>query len=282
MNNYSKILSRTIGQGVRSAFIVVTLMICPKSWAAQEAIVISEKAIIYSNQLMQGPLGYISRGKKVTIGEVGRNKNQVYPIVVSGKIAYIRAKDISFELDQNQSLTASRFYELTKERHNTHYSLGFVNYKSQTNSAAASEESFSWYGYQVKGETYYNSWGVQLLTTGMWATSGEEQFRSIELGVGVTRLILELNKFKLNFFVQALGIPFANYTVGSKFRVNGGGYGGGIGMAAIYDIQQRWGVEGSFGIYHTRLMSFDPPENFESPEGKFSGVRTILSAYYRF
>lgn len=257
---------------------------CQKSWAAQEAIVINEKAIIYSTRQMQAPIGYVSRGKKVLIGEVAQNNNQVYPIVVSGKIAYIKAADLSFELDQNQNFTATRFYELTKESYRTHYSLGFVNYSSQSKSTSTGlDESFNWYGYQLKGETHYSScWGVHIFTTGLWATKGEEQFRSIELGVGGSYMLFEIRKLKLNFFMQALGIPFANYARGSKFRVNGGGYGGGLGMSATYDVQSRWGVEGSFGIYHTRLMGFDTPEDFESPDPKFSGARTVLSAYYRF
>ncbi|MFA7614872.1 MAG: hypothetical protein WCY48_11605 [Candidatus Caldatribacteriota bacterium] len=284
MVNYIAFLSKTVSSGVIRGIALLALFICPNSWAAQEAIVVSDKAIIYSTLQMQAPIGYVSRGKKVTVGEVPRNNNRVYPIVVSGKIAYIKARDISFELDQNQGFTATRFYELTKETYNTHYSLGFVNYSSQSQSKASDvDESFNWYGYQLKGETYFKSgWGANLFTTGMWATKGEEQYRSIELGFGVSYMLFELRKLKLNFFMQALGIPFANYARGTKFRVNGGGYGGGLGMSATYDVQTRWGVEGSFGIYHTRLMGFDTPENFESPEPKFSGARTVLSAYYRF
>lgn len=283
MNYYTTILSKIVGLKDFWWLPLLTALFWQDSWAAREAVVITNKAIIYSTIEMQAPLGFIPRGKKVLVGEVARNWEQVYPIIVSGKVAYIRAKDLSFESMSDDNFVATRFYNLTKESHNTHYSLGFINYSSQYNSPATGLDGpLTWYGYQLKGESYYKRWGVHLMTSGMWANKGEEQFRSIELGVGGSYMMVELKRFRLNFFAQLVGVPFANYALGSKFRVNGGGYGGGLGLAATYDVKKRWGVEGSLGVYQTRLMGFDTPEEFESPEPTFSGARTVLSAYYRF
>lgn len=245
---------------------------------------IADRAVIYSTSQLEGPLGYVSRGKKVQVGEVPRNRNQSYPIVVSGQIAYIGAKDISFDVDEKQNFVAVRFYELSKETYNTYYSLGFINYSSQYKSPVTGlDESFNWYGYQLKGEFIHESrWGVHVLTTGMWGTKGEEQFRSIEFGIGGSYMVFELNRLRINLFAQLLGIPFANYAVGSKFRVNGGGYGGGLGLSTTYNVSDRWGVEGSFGVFQTRITGFDAPDEYESPDPTFSGARTVLSAYYRF
>ncbi|MFA5584302.1 MAG: hypothetical protein WDA09_08815 [Bacteriovoracaceae bacterium] len=284
MNYFTFIPSISVGLKVFLGLTLAIFLYCPKSEAAQTAIVVADQAVIYSTSELTGPIGYVPRGKKVQVGEVARNRNQAYPIIVSGKIAYIRARDISFETDENQNFVATRFYELARERYNTHYSLGFINYSSQYKSEITGlDEAFNWYGYQIKGEFIHDSrWGVHILTTGMWGTKGEEQFRTIELGFGGSFMVFELSRLRINLFAQFLGIPFANYTVGSKFRVNGGGYGGGLGLSATYNLQSRWGVEGSIGVYQTRLMGFDAPEEYESPDPTFSGARTVLSAYYRF
>src|SRR5690606_8792539 len=258
----STIFSRLVGFKGFLGLTLIAFFYCPHTEAARTAIVVADKAIIYSTTELEAPIGYVSRGKKIQVGEVARNRDQAYPVVVSGKIAYIRSRDISFDIDENQNFVATRFYEMARESYNTHYSLGFINYSSQYKSAITGlDEAFNWYGYQIKGEFVHDSrWGIHILTTGMWGTKGEEQFRTIELGVGGSYMIFELSRLRVNLFAQFLGIPFANYTVGSKFRVNGGGYGGGMGLSATYNLHNRWGIEGSIGVYQTRLMSFEAPD----------------------
>lgn len=257
---------------------------CPLAGAAQEAVIIADQAVIYSTMEMTGPLGYISRGKRVQVGEIPRHQAQLYPIIISGRVAYIQGKDLSFKLDGVETLSSSRFYDFNQKTNHTHYSLGFINFSSQYKSPLTGlEQELTWYGFQLKGEVVDQSrWGLQLFTSGMWSDVGEEQYRSLELAVGASYLILELNRFKVNVFAQMLGIPFASYAVGSKFRVNGAGYGLGLGSSARWDIARKWGVEASLGIYQMSLSGFDAPEGFTSPAPSFSGARSVLSAYYRF
>ena len=254
---------------------------CHNSLASREAIVTTDKAIIYSGVDMKAPIGFVSRGKKIKVGENLKGKAGLYPVVVSNRIAYIRAKDIDFNIEETQAI-ATRFYELTKEKLPKRVSLGFTNYSTSVESEGESSQ-FDWLGYQLKGEVFNdNNWGLQILTGGLWATKGEEQFRMIELGIGGSYTLLQLGPFRTNLFAQLIGIPFANYALGSKFRINGGGFGFGGGLAASLDIAQRWGIEGALGIYRTRLMGFDAPEGYEAPDPTFSGSRLTLSAYYRF
>lgn len=257
------------------------LSYCHNSLAAREAIVTAARAIIYSGTDLQAPIGYVSRGKKVKVGEVLKGKSGVYPIVVSNRIAYIRARDIDFDVDESQAM-ATRFYDIAKEDLSKSVSVGFTNYSTSTQSDTDAG-SFDWLGYQIKGEAInQNNWGLQILTGGLWATKGEEQFRMIELGIGATYNLLQFGPFRTNLFGQLIGVPFANYSLGSKFRVNGGGFGFGGGVSASIDIAKRWGVEGSLGVYRTKLMGFDAPEGYEAPDPTFSGSRLVLGAYYRF
>src|SRR5687768_7328928 len=79
--------------------LIISLFVCPVLWASQEAIVTADQAVIYADEQMKSPLGYVKRGKKIKVGEVARNRAQVYPIIVSGKIGYIRVLDVSTERD---------------------------------------------------------------------------------------------------------------------------------------------------------------------------------------
>ena len=69
------------------------------AFAAQVAIVISDRAIIYADRQMSAPIGYLKKGKKLKVGEVKRNKGRVLPVVVNGRIAYIKVADIQTSKD---------------------------------------------------------------------------------------------------------------------------------------------------------------------------------------
>ena len=113
--------------------IFVLLFSCPDLLASQEAIVTTDRAVIYSDQEMTSPVGYAARGKKIAVGEIARNKAQVYPIVVSGKIAYIRVIDVSTEKEtmKSSNLTAERFSRQTLVAPQAKYVASYYSYLSQ-------------------------------------------------------------------------------------------------------------------------------------------------------
>jgi hypothetical protein len=63
-------------------------------YAAQAAIVKARKAIVYADTDMKIPLGYVRQGKKIKVGNVSREHDTLLPIVISGKIGYIKVDDL--------------------------------------------------------------------------------------------------------------------------------------------------------------------------------------------
>ncbi len=63
-------------------------------FAAQTAYVRSLEAVVYADKELKTPIGYIRQGKKVEVGEVARNRGTILPIIVAGKIAYIKVEDL--------------------------------------------------------------------------------------------------------------------------------------------------------------------------------------------
>ncbi len=76
-------------------FLIFLINLIPNSWAAQVAIVKSSKAIVYAESSLATPIGYVTSGKKLLVGEVPQERGTVLPVVVAGKIAYVRLVDIN-------------------------------------------------------------------------------------------------------------------------------------------------------------------------------------------
>lgn len=100
-NNFLNILS--------VLFLLVTSIISSTSAHAekndyynsgQSARIIIPKAIVYSDEMLNTPIGYIVNGKYITVGKPRNQNPDVYPIVIYGRLAYIESKSFQF-IDRN-------------------------------------------------------------------------------------------------------------------------------------------------------------------------------------
>jgi hypothetical protein len=73
-----------------------------KLWAARDALVIKDRAIIWADAQRSAPLGYARRGRTLRVGEKEREKGQVVSVIVSGKVAYISMEDILIDEDRKK------------------------------------------------------------------------------------------------------------------------------------------------------------------------------------
>lgn len=78
---------------VLSIFIAFTISF--QAQAVQTAIVGVDKAIVYSDVEMTSPLGYVRGGRQLKVGSKARRGGAILPIVVAGRIAYIRTEDVA-------------------------------------------------------------------------------------------------------------------------------------------------------------------------------------------
>jgi len=58
------------------------------------AFVRPERAVVYADLMQHSPIGYVRQGKSISVGETPLFNNTVYPIILKGKLAYIKAKDV--------------------------------------------------------------------------------------------------------------------------------------------------------------------------------------------
>lgn len=267
----------------------IGLLLSSICWASHDAVVTSSRAIIYSDVEMTSPLGYVRKGKKLKVGEIPRNKAQVYPIALSGKIAYIRVIDVSTQREAMDSskLVAERFKKQSDEILGAKYSLNYMGYYTQVtlptdNDALSDKDSVTWTGLSLKGEVLLSKrWDMQVILNYLGATQGPESFKMVETGVGAGLRLFELNRFLVEWETQALGVPYSSYAYTDQFRVNGYGFTVGTGLCVATRLGRNWGLEGAAGIYYTKLMGFDPPDPYEAINPTFYGTRVSIGVNYQ-
>lgn len=270
--------------------LFLVFFFCPNLWASMDAIVIAERAVVYSDQEMTSPLGFIARGKKVVVGEIARNKAQVYPIVISGKIAYIRALDISTEKESMDStrLVAERFQKNTDREFKTKYVLSYFTFNSTMDSGKANKvvpngTSFNWQGFALKGEVLLKKrYDVQIMTDYMTSQNGNAKFTAFELGAGLAYRLIDRRRMLLRAEGQFLAVPFSTFSYGNDFRVKSYGYTIGAALNFLYLFTENWGAEVYGGLYRTSFFGFDAPAPYTDLDPVFTGARLGLGLNYSF
>lgn len=84
---------------LRLLALTLTILCSLNGVAAQNAVIRANKAYIYTDLDMTTIIGYIPSGRQVRVGSTARNQNSVLPIIVSGKIGYIKISDLLLESD---------------------------------------------------------------------------------------------------------------------------------------------------------------------------------------
>lgn len=258
--------------------------------ASQDAIVIADPAIVYSDLQMSSPVGYISKGKKIVIGEVPRNKSQVYPIIVSGRVAYIRVLDVSTEKEamDSQKLTAQRFQDLANKLPETRVGVSYFHFYStvgleEDNGDLLDGDELQWQGVGFKASALVKKrYDFQVLTNYLGASDGEESLRVVELGLGGTIRLIQTKSFILSFEGNLLWVPYASYGVGSDFRVNSYGYSTGGGVNMVLFITENMGVDLFGHLSYTKLFPFETPGTYEDISPSFVGRRLGAGFLYQF
>lgn len=270
--------------------LFISLNFCQDLWAAQDAMVVADKAVIYADEQMSAPVGFVRKNKKIKVGEISRNRAQVYPIVVSGKVAYIRVVDVSTEKESvdSQVLVAERFQKGTQQDFNANYSASVFNYSTQIsmqfeNDELKDKDAVNWTGVGLRGGgNITEKWDFDVLLNYMNAKAQTEVFRAVEVGFGGAYHIFDKKRFKLKALVQLLGIPWASYSLGDIYRVNGFGFSTGGGLSMSYRLGKHFGLEGFGGFYYTSLSGFKTPDPYEDIAPTFIGTRLGLGLNYEY
>ncbi len=101
-----------------SRILLIIYFIPTIAFSYQIAFIKESRALIYADPEMKIPIGYLSKGKKIQVGDVKRNNGQVYPLVLSGKIVFIKVGDLVLKdqkPEESVTVTTSHLIEEEKE-----------------------------------------------------------------------------------------------------------------------------------------------------------------------
>jgi hypothetical protein len=88
--------------------ILSSFFLAPYAQAkSQIALIASDKAIIYADITMQSPIGFVKRGKRIRVGSVKRSQGELLPVVINGRIAYIKVSDLDLTDFEGRKLEES-------------------------------------------------------------------------------------------------------------------------------------------------------------------------------
>tara|TARA_Y100001970_G_C14087846_1_gene778341 strand:+ start:237 stop:1145 length:909 start_codon:yes stop_codon:yes gene_type:complete len=279
-----------------------------KAHSAQKVTVSTSRAIVYADKELTLPLGYVTMGKELRVGEVARKGGQVLPLIVSGKIAYIRVSDISFSKD-NKKKGYSRYYQKDEgpidfdslhklkddlEKNNyltTSYGFfdpgeGWHSLASQTGSLAKESIKTISLTLEHRNPVKKLNWGVGLKLY----TLTQESIKTLSLNIEIPFYYRLYSLKNISFD----GLAGLSITSSVKVKVldttgyyKGFQYGGLLGLRSRIPLTTKWDM--FFTLSYKRLnISSMQPISIKGPPTKkytinaFSGTHFTFGAGYRF
>ena len=275
---------------MRILLIICGLLMSALSWAAVDAVVIAEKAVVWADIQRSAPLGYLAKGKIIRVGELTRNKNQVVAIAISGRIGYISTDDISFDLDPKaapEERRYERFKDVANKKDGTLFMFGVTGFNATERKNTADGrrgDNWNFIGGTIKGEvaTSVERLGIIFIGDYLYAENKPETFRVFDLSLGVSFALINAKYVKLKAEVAGIVVPYVQYESDPLFTLNGYGYGAIAQGALDIFFNEQWGVEGSLGIQTLQFNGIDRPAPFTDFSPLFSGTRWFAGIVRRF
>lgn len=228
--------------------------------AAQWAKVTSEKAVIYADQQKSASIGFVSKGKKVRVGEVLRHHGELLPIVINGRIAYIKIEDLN--LSQSEELLASpaqrivkKATEKTSERR---FALSYNGMASSIQTTSAESETLFFNGGGIRGYITdlkkRRSWrlGIDLISATFENEDYTLDISSISAEYAINAIQTEY--YDLQLYAGGSAIPYTQYARASDFKENGYGAGASVGIEMIFKSFGDVGLHIDGNYQYTQLI----------------------------
>ena len=84
-----------------SRILLILLFLPSLVFAYQIAYVNKSRALIYADEELKIPVGYLSKGKKIKVGDIKRNKGTALPVVLSERVFYIKVEDLLLKSEKS-------------------------------------------------------------------------------------------------------------------------------------------------------------------------------------
>lgn len=260
---------------IRTYFLIaLVFLIChvQNLFAITSAEVISQEAIIYSDEELTLPIGIAKYGKVITIGNPNRQLNYV-PVIVSGRMAYIKIADLKIESDGQtgrqklnpskhnidsileglrEKITQNNWFAPTFQK--TQTGSNFKNIENQIGQSDHPMTNEFKATFLHRSDNFKHEWGFSLAYVKI---SGEQLSLTYpEISVQYGKVYSLSRKFYLIPFASAqLGIG-SNFEIANNYQIEPSLYllGGALGSKVFYQLGNDFGF--FFGGNYTYMHIF--------------------------
>ena len=276
-------------------------------YGSQFAHVKKTKAIIYADQNLETPIGYIVKGKTIKVGETPRKYGTILPILVSGKIAWIKIEDIKFsELNSNNIHSSSTLEHAIYEPDDDD-KFSENNHIVFVNNVFVPGEEWDLLSKQFGDDTgerpkYYSIYAEHRNPKKRFLMAvGLSYFHHLQESIFLTAYLLEtyLGYSVLKFRYVSIDLLIGGFvttearfessfsSVSTKDDVRGDLLGYKYGLQIKYFPYHKFGIINGISFSSTRLYNFNPiaisyVEDDTLSFDKFSGVNYYLGLTVQF
>lgn len=268
-------------------FIFILSIVSTSLFAAQDAIIRSEHAIIYADIEMTAPIGYVSQGKKVRIGNTTKTLNRLYPIVVNNKIAYIKKEDLTLKSEATMNLK-TRFKEGKYVYKNNSYGLGLIGTMTSINFSLTHDkmknENLNFMGITanktqtLRKNSHYESYYLNYKK----AESTTQHFSELALAYERSWLVFESDIINVKPKLGASISPYVNYEIPGIFSKRAYGFGAYLGLDLSKMVSRNFESVFSTSYSYSRYMGLDLPAPYPSTSATLMGFDFSMRLQYFF
>ncbi|MBT7609426.1 MAG: hypothetical protein HN576_06705 [Bacteriovoracaceae bacterium] len=129
------------------------------AYAVRYGLVVSKRAVVYSDKKLESPIGFIRAGKKIMIGETERRRGSIISTVVTGRIVWVKLSDIAIETEDYKStdrkvskrftISEEEFRDKNEKAEDTLFNNNFIHF------------SFGIFNLDEEFEQFSNDLGVE-------------------------------------------------------------------------------------------------------------------------
>ena len=230
--------------GINALISCLLFFISLPCLAAQWALVISDKAVIFSDIEMKSSIGFIRKGKKVRVGSVPKNKGRVLPLILNKKVLYIATKDIDVGVNLDKLGSASERIKQKMSSIQIVRNIGLVGgtYYGVLSSDKATDENALFLELGVRG--YYTDYKKKenfRLTLSSSNASFENDINMNFFALSFASKMFGLQNYGQSFifYLGGILIPYAEIKYQDLFKLTGYGVGAELGAEVRFNLYKN-------------------------------------------
>ena len=269
--------------------LLATLICTGAALASQEAEILVDQAVIYSDPQLLSPIGRVSRGKRILIGDKKRNSGKTYSTVVNGRVAYIRVHDVQ---TMTQIVDEENTLEKIKRKMQAFYSRkiefrGFYHSSTITNTAEEDSESESnknFTGGGIRGHVLSRSSRTMYRLSLDYMAFSEDgsEIRIYNMDLEAAFALILFQKSRVNIYAGLRLVPHAQIAT-SLFTKNGYGGGAAVGLEFAIGVADRTTIHIDGSYQYILLTGFNIPDEVDLDfKPSIHGPRASLGISYAF